>query len=326
MSEFHVEVVRIGEIEPHPNADRLEITRIHGGYPCIIKKGSFQEGDIAVYIPIDTVLPDDERFEFLTSSDRKRLRAKRLRGIFSMGLIVPPDEGMTLGQDVTDVLGIKKWEPTIPATMGGENEPAPKGWFFPCYTDIEGFRRWPGKIDQLESVVITEKIHGANGRYAHDGERLWVGSRTCIKRRDEKNLWWKVAIELGLENKLSRLKMHVFFGEVYGQVQDLRYGHEGKNTASFRVFDVFDVRNGRYLDHYDAQKAAEYVGVDWVPKLYVGKLADVDINELAEGTSMLADNVREGFVVKPVKERYDDQLGRVILKMHGEGFLTRKGG
>lgn len=326
MSEFHVEVVKLGCIEPHPQADRLEITRIHGGYPCIIRKGDFQEGDLAIYIPIDTTLPAIEQFEFLKPSDRKRLRAKRLRGIFSMGLIIPPSEGMVLGQNVAEILGIKKYESPEPAQMGGENEAPPKDWYFPHYTDIEGMRRWSGKIDPHENVIITEKIHGANGRYVHDGERLWVGSRTCIKRMDEKNLWWKIAIELDLEIKLSRLPKHVFFGEVYGQVQDLRYGHEGKNTASFRVFDVFDVTKGCYLDHNDARKAAEYVGLDWVPILYKGLFVNADVSNLCEGMSTLANNVREGFVVKPMKERYDDNLGRVILKMHGEGFLTRKGG
>jgi hypothetical protein len=36
------------------------------------------------------------------------------------------------------------------------------------------------------------------------------------------------------------------------------------------------------------------------------------------------DHVREGFVVRPVRERYDPAVGRVILKLHGEGFHTRR--
>lgn len=38
-----------------------------------------------------------------------------------------------------------------------------------------------------------------------------------------------------------------------------------------------------------------------------------------------ADHVREGFVVKPIRERQDPRLGRVFLKMAGEGYLLRKG-
>jgi len=29
-------------------------------------------------------------------------------------------------------------------------------------------------------------------------------------------------------------------------------------------------------------------------------------------------------VVKPVRERFDERVGRVILKLHGEGYLVRK--
>jgi RNA ligase (TIGR02306 family) len=323
MTEFHVEVVRLGEIESHPNADRLEITRVHGGYPCILRKGEFKTGDLVIYVPIDTILPDIEMFSFLDAKDRKRLRAKRLRGVFSMGLIVPALPDMVEGQDVAEVLGIVKYEPQEPITMTGENESPPVGWFFPHYTDIDGLRRYKDVLSVGEEVVMTEKIHGANGRFVHDGSHLWVGSRTCIKRRDENNLWWKVALAMNLEERLVKAPRMVFFGEVYGQVQDLKYGHSGKNTASFRVFDVFDTVESRYLDHDNAVKLATELGFDWVPTLYCGPW-DPELKALAEGNSQLAEHVREGFVVKPVRERYDDRLGRVILKLHGEGFLTRK--
>ena len=322
MSEFHVEVVRIGAIENHPNADLLEITRVHGGYPCIVKKGTFKQGDLGIYIPIDTVLPDVPAFEFL-GKDRKRLKAKRLRGVFSMGLIIPAEEGMVEGQDVTEHLGVTRWEEPEPATMKGENEKAPIGWYFTHYTDIEGLRRYQDVLIPGEEVVLGEKLHGSNFRAIHDGERLWVGSRTCIKARDENNLWWKVALAIDLETRLASIPFHIFFGEVYGQVQDLKYGHTGKNTASLRVFDVFDVKEGKYLDHDVAVEMANSIGLDWVPILYRGPWSK-ELFSMAEGSSVLADHVREGFVVKPIEERYAHRVGRVILKLHGEGYLTRK--
>ncbi len=47
---------------------------------------------------------------------------------------------------------------------------------------------------------------------------------------------------------------------------------------------------------------------------------------LAEGPTTIggAKHVREGWVIKPAVERRDNRIGRVILKMHSEGFLTRK--
>ena len=40
-STHRANVVRIGEILPHPNADKLEITMV-GGYQVVIGKGSFK--------------------------------------------------------------------------------------------------------------------------------------------------------------------------------------------------------------------------------------------------------------------------------------------
>jgi RNA ligase (TIGR02306 family) len=331
MSEFHVQVVKVGDIERHPNADTLSLTRVHGGYPVIFRTGDFKPGDLAVYIPIETTLPATEQFAFLKDSERKRLRAKKLRGIFSMGLLIPAPADTCEGDDVCELMGITKWEAPIDMQAGGENEPAPEGWHFPHYTDIEGLRRHPDVLTAGEEVVITEKLHGASARYVHDGERLWVGSRTCVKRDMPGVLWWEVAREMELAERLALEPKKVFFGEVFGQVQDLKYGHQQGGRyqhckASFRVFDVFDVESGRYLDQIEAENCARVVGLTWVPTLYRGSWNPEMIDELAEGRTTIlgADNVREGFVIKPIRERYDDQVGRVILKMHGQGYLLRK--
>lgn len=325
MSEFQISVVRVGEVEKHPNADSLSITRVHGGYPCIIRTGSFNEGDLAVYVPVDSTLPDSDAFSFLRESERKRLRAKRLRGIFSMGLLVAAPPDTQEGDDVRELLGITKWEEPIDMQTGGEREPPPKGWQFMTYTDIEGLRRHLDILVPGEPVVMTEKLHGANARYVHDGERLWVGSRTQVKRESDDVLWWQVAHDLNLSERLASAPMKIFFGEVFGQVQDLKYGHGGKQGASFRAFDIFDVKEGRYMDHESARGLADRLDIQWVPYLYHGPWSP-DSVEFAEGRSTIegADNVREGFVVKPLKERFDDRIGRVILKMHGQGYLLRK--
>lgn len=248
------------------------------------------------------------------------IRAKKLRGIFSQGMLAPlPAGSWQIGDDVAEAMGITKYEPPESMMIGGECEAAPKGWAFPVYTDIEGLRRYPDILQEGEEVVITEKIHGANGRFVHDGDRLWVGSHTQIKKEDPTSIWWKVAIAPGI--LLDQHPFLVFFGEVYEQVQDLKY--DIKHGVQFRVFDIFDIKTMRYLDHDEAMQVAQETGVTWVPILYRGPWHK-DLNALAEGNSTLAINVREGFVVKPIKERWNEYTGRVILKRHGEGYLLRK--
>ncbi len=322
MSEFHVEVVRVGQVEKHPNADTLGITKVYD-YPVIVRLGEFQPGDLAVYIPVDAMLPtSDPRFSFLGSRPMERVKAKRLRGIFSMGLLTPAPAGCVVGQDVAALLGVQKWEPGE-NTGPGVEIPGPPG--APRYTDIEGLRKHGRVIEPGEPVVVTEKIHGANARYMHDGEQFWVGSHTKWKDPSGDCIWAKAAQAEGLADKLAKIPGIMLFGEVFGQVQDLKYGHD-KGGCSLRFFDAFDTRKMAYLDWAEVVQICDRLDLRTVPVLYLGPWDLTRAEEWAEGKSTLANHVREGFVVKPLVERYDHRVGRVILKRHGEGYLTRKGG
>lgn len=320
MSEWKVQIVKVGPLTKHPQADRLMLTKVFD-YPVITAVGELQEGDLAVYVPVESLVPgDDPRWAFLAGHNR--IRAKRLRGIFSMGLLTKAEPGMEEGQIVAEQLQITKYEPPEPLTMGGDNEKCP--FDFPVYTDIEAVRRWPDVLVEGEEVQLTEKIHGANARYGYHQDRLWSGSHTGIKKPDPNNLWWKAANEAGLEAILKKAPGIAFYGEVYGQVQDLKYGHTTGGTASLLFFDALDLNTRRYLDLDEFEKLATDLGLKLVPKLYRGPWK-AELALMAEGKTLVSnDHVREGFVVRPVKERFDERVSRVILKRHGEGYLTRK--
>ena len=350
MSEFHIQVVRLGSFTQHPNSDRgLRITKVFD-YTVITASEEFQEGNLAVYIPVDAVVPDNEQWYWLApknpdGTDRfkvgevpdkyRTIGAKKIRGTFSQGLLAPlPPGNWKEGDDVRLAMGITKYEPPEPLSTYGECEKAPQDWFFTTYTDIEGLRRYPNILNQGEEVIITEKLEGANGRYIHDGNRLWVGSHNQIKKFDPKNLWWKVAIQDSLAEKLSHTPMYIYFGEVFGQVKNFNYGV--KSGAQFRVFDVYSVKDQKYLDFDDAYAMATGISLEWVPILYRGPWDVEKCNPLCEGNTTIsfnvgeiatvfpANHIREGFVVRPTKERWSEQTGRVILKRHGEEYLLRK--
>lgn len=98
MSEFHVEVVRIDKIGKHPNADALEITHVRGQYPVIVKLGQFREGDLAVHVPVDAIMsPDDSQWDFLDG--HYHIKAKKIRGILSLGMLVPANPAWVEGED-----------------------------------------------------------------------------------------------------------------------------------------------------------------------------------------------------------------------------------
>lgn len=319
MSEFHVEVAEVKNVQKHPNADTLSIAEVNG-YPVIFRAGEYLEGQLAVHVPIDSIVPDTAEWAFLDG--HRRIKAKRLRGIFSMGMLAKALPEWTLGQNVQAELGIEKWEPSAPVTMGGDD--AKDAGVLPIYTDIEGYRRHKGVLIEGEEVVATEKIHGANARFCfHDGE-LIVGSHKRIKKvygTESLSMWARVALDLGLDKKLAEVPDVAIYGEVYGQVQDLKYGKTGTDLV---LFDAMDLHARKYLDHDDFLALAARLGLPTVPQLYRGPWS-TSLLSLAEGQSTVpgANNIREGFVVKPVRERWE-HMGRVILKMVGEGYLLRK--
>jgi len=188
MAEFKAKVEAI-TIEPHPNADALELAVI-GGYRAIVKKGQFQSGDLAVYIPEQAVLPAWLISEMglegrLAGKQSNRVKAIKLRGVLSQGLVYPVQafdapwefEGeykgtmrisfiktrttkehyVELGSDVTETLEIVKYEPPIPVSMQGQVFNATG---MTLKYDIENIKRYPDIIKQGEPCVITEKLHG----------------------------------------------------------------------------------------------------------------------------------------------------------------------
>lgn len=126
-------VQQIWKIEPIEGADRIELAHVLG-WQCVVNKNQFKEKDLAVYFEIDSFLPIRPEFEFMRNSSYKktdlmgegfRLKTMKFRGQISQGLLLPislfpeltGDEG--IGADVTDILGVKKWEIEEMATNGG---------------------------------------------------------------------------------------------------------------------------------------------------------------------------------------------------------------
>lgn len=331
-TEHNVNVVRIGAIERHPDADSLSITEVDGR-PVILRTGEFQPGDFAIYIPIDSLCPvADPRFAFLAQrstpkNGRCRLRAARLRGIFSMGLLVRPDADMVEGDEVRERLGIEIYEaPDFGGGSVSDGQPERDPGILPVY-DVESARKWWSVLRDGEEIVLTEKVHGANARFVNHADRLWVGSRNQYKRLDAGGMWVEIAQRLNLADRLARHPGIAIYGEAFGQVQDLKYARSGHDLV---LFDALDINTRRWLD-YDAFLAlAADLDLPTVPELYRGPWSGdrrEELFALAEGQTVIGNgaHVREGWVLRPTVERTDIRLGRVQMKLHGQGYLLRKG-
>jgi RNA ligase (TIGR02306 family) len=353
MASFAVKIVRL-VIEPHHNADALEIARV-GDYQSIVRKAQFSTGELAAYIPEQSILPPALLEELglvgkLAGSGHDRVKAIKLRGVLSQGLCYPAREGWAEGQDVTEALGVIKYEPPVPTQMAGQIWAA--GHDRCMRYDIENFKMYPDVLADGEAVVFTEKIHGTWCQIGvvspalEDAEhgRLVVASKGYASQglafkpdapENASNLYLRAAHITQLKAKLSAREESVFvLGEVFGQgVQDLGYGAAAGRDESlgFRVFDIYvgTPGTGRYLndDELDAECAA--LGLTRVPVLYRGAFSKAVMLEHTDGRETVSGaqaHMREGIVVRPAVERRHEALGRVQLKSVSEAYLLRKDG
>ena len=355
MSAFSVPVLEY-VAEPHPNADALELAVI-GGWRAACRIGQFKSGQKVAYIPEGSLLPWDLVVELnlhdpprLAGPDRNRVKAIRLRGVLSQGIVYGGDRiaALSAGDDATDVLGVIKWVPPVPVHMSGLMEPGPKIGY-----DIDNIKSWPGRMIEGEEVVVTEKLHGSfcclGLRRGEQGARpepvvsskgqLGRGLRFIVDAEDNAdNLYVKAwsehaeAINREFDRRSADADISAvyFFGEVCGpKVQDLAYGLQQPR------FHAFDLRlDSGYASWDEMSATAERVGLSTVPVLWRGPWSDGLLAEHTDGVSSIAGHHREGIVVRPADTRYDTGAdhpsgrgpGRVILKSVSERHLLRKGG
>lgn len=350
MAEFTVPVVQIDAIEEHPNADRLEMAVVRGFRSAVVKD-TYRAGDRVAYIPEASILPDWLIAEMgltgrLAGSKANRVKAVRLRGEVSQGLVYGGSgiDGLDVGDDASDRLGISKWEPPIPTMMNGVATPGPTVKY-----DVENWQNWPDVLVPGERVTVSEKLHGTWCGLGFDldygpvvSSKGIASKGLCFDLDDEDNranlyvqMWQRHGASIEAAARRFTESVHVL-GEIHGpKVQDLTYGLSRPEIA------VFDVRVGsagkyRWLEHDDTSEGlaafASNAGMGTVPAVYEGEF-DHDLMVVmasapsdAAGANEGVRGLREGIVVRASPRRYDRLLGAVVLKYVNPAYLTRSGG
>lgn len=356
MSEFTCPVVQIPWVKPVPNSDALEHTEVFETN-VVLRKGQLKAGDLAVYIPLDSMVPMTKpQFQGLgikTEKDLYRVKAVRLRGMYSEGLLVPLTETGGIGDDMAGPWGITKYEePERPASIFGKApaQQAPDLPWVPKYS-VEQLVRNRDAIPEGTEVIVTEKLHGCNARFVMGTDRtgdfrLHVGSHNTWRKpiypdkgwkRNVKaflnkmgfkfslaepindDVWWTIAKRYKLAQRLPMAKL-VVYGEVFGAVQDLKYGLG--TEVDFRVFDMYDADEKRWLDYDQVSEICASMGLKMVPVLYRGPYSKDVVDSLRSGKSTLdAGTIREGFVIRPASMNGH----KSVYKYVSEEYKLRKG-
>jgi len=323
---------KVSEIRPIEKSDLLELA-IVDGWKCVVKKDEFQVNDMCIYCEIDSFLPIREEFEFLRKSSYKkmadgsegfRLKSIRLRGQISQGLLLPLSilidktvytdisiididiltelfKLSDIGTDVSDRLGIIKYEPPVPANLSG----VAKGGFpsFIPKTDEERVQNLPEiLIDNKDDVFYTtEKLDGSSITiYLNRGE-FGVCSRNLDLLETEDNTFWKVARSMDLERKMDLCSFNVALqGELIGEgIQGNPYKLKGQ---TIRFYNVFYIDKHEYADFHQFTTIIKGLGLETVPIIDVDFRLPNTIDELlsiADGKSVLnAEFDREGLVFR----------------------------
>jgi RNA ligase (TIGR02306 family) len=302
-------------------------------------------GQLAVYLEPDT-MAEGTRAEFAFLNGEKpprlhRIKAKRLRGIWSEGLLVPAPEGLVEGDDAWELLGLSRYVPPETQHRGPKSNidsifGSAGDWdsctINPPEYGLENFKKFGKLLTEGEEIIISEKIHGQNFKAGFlDGE-LKVGSMKGWRKTAQtktidtpegpktyvqsQNNWWAAVDQNPWIRTLCEENPNkVFYGEIYGQVQDLKYGAK-QNQIFLKLFDVWDVERNRYLQPSELEKFNEEY---FAPVLYRGPFSKEIVLSHTDGPSVLpgANHIREGAVIKSVGSY------RRILKSVSNFYLER---
>ena len=358
--DFRVEVRTLSQVYPHPHADRLDVGRI-GGYRTVLVRGRHRAGERVLYVPEGAVLPGTliEAMGLtgrLAGRAKNRVKAVRLRGLLSEGIVHPLDDGRVRdpegtswpavpGEDYAERLGIVKHEPEVPVSMKGEAEPCTPR--LPGY-DVQAWKNDPAQIPPGTPCVALEKLHGTCcvAGFAPSG-RVSVASKGIAAKgfrfaQGVRNVYTEAlaphvkGLRDEARNAFPDAPIACWVGEVCGpRVQDLAYGLAARRLFVFELgaYDE-DERRWRWLDWDRVTARAKAAGVDTPPEVERLDAPDADAQGLARAEALAAGpslvpgaaHLREGVVLRARSEAPSTDGDRQVRKIVSGDYLVRHKG
>ena len=333
-------VQKVLSVSPIDNAQNIEKIVVLG-WELVAKKGEFKPGDLVVYVEIDSVLPERPEFEFMR--ERKfRVRTIKLRGQVSQGICFPlsilPPSGNLLkeGADVTDMVGVKKYDPQADAEkIVTERRQLihnkrmdkffmrykwyrhftiqPKRLPFPAWikkTDEDRIQLFPNICQDYADVVFraTEKVDGQSATYfiIRNRKRMFWQSRysfgVCSRNfqllRPDDSTYWTIAKQLDIKRKMiDYANKHPEINEMVIQGEIVGQKVQGnKYGLDGLTFFIFN----SFINGQYSSKSPVFDDTFHVKYLGNWTLPETipEAVEWAKGKSVLADVPREGVVLR----------------------------
>ena len=354
------------QLIPHPNAEKLVIVKV-GAYSIVAgKDNGYKDGDIVVLAPEKSILPSEIHSNYVGASgesylggpNKDRVKSIRLRGELSMGVSLNRDwvlsklglnsiDEISLDVDLSEKLGIVKFEAPIPVALAGEVEPI-AGISHVRHHDVEQFRLYANEFQEGEEVSASEKLHGSMltairqaNSFNADGSiefGKWLISSKGISKRDlaikesAGNTYWQafhntdLATIFSVSSPGDEIQL---FSEVLPVQKGFSYGQTKPTLKIFRL-----IINGRELE-WDEIKSypdepnensmthgllAPYL----VPELYAGPFNEQLLTDLAKGKETVSGkelHIKEGIVVRPKFNRRSKEGFPLFLKIINPKYI-----
>lgn len=345
MSRKLASIQRIWKIEPIEGADRIELAYVLG-WQCVVNKGKFNVGDLAVYFEIDSFLPVKPEFEFLRNSSYKnseilgegfRLKTQKFRGQVSQGLLLPVDQfdeiptDIELGADVTETLGVRKWEIEERVTTGGTIiGTLPYGV---PHTDESRVQAVPELINEYANIeyYISTKMDGSSHSISVDENGVHITGHNYEYKDDGNSSFYNLVNERNYKETISAFKERegldtlVIQGEFCGA--GIQQNRLKLNKPEWYVFTI--IENGKRVGLDRMLDVCRELGLVNVPIEEVdsdlpSKYPTIEsLLERADGEYPNGGK-KEGIVIRPTEPIYSQTIGAELsMKVVSNKYLLK---
>jgi hypothetical protein len=309
-------IQRISSITSIVGADQIETVSVLGWAVVVRKTDKFKEGDLVCYCECDSILPERPEFEFLR--ERKfRIKTIKLRQQVSQGICFPlsilPKGKYQEGDDVTEILGVKKYDPQAVFEQKESDRLASisknrldkffkrYAWYrriffkpnrlpFPAFikkTDEDRIQLFPHICETHADTMfqVSEKIDGQSATYFLIRNRVkwqrWfkpyifgVCSRNFQLTKPDNSSYWDIARKLKMKDKLASLMIGEWSRVV---IQGEIIGPKIQGNKYKRNENEFYAFNLFYddeqVDNVQLDFLALEIGLKTVPMIFNAKLA-----------------------------------------------------
>lgn len=335
----------IADIRSIDGADKICTYHV-GGWTIVDSINKYKINELVIMIEIDSWVPNHIA-PFLTKEGKEpkeykgikgeKIRSIKLRGQISQGLLLPlsvlpnPSE-LSIGTDVTELLGIEKYEPPIPATIVGDA----RSFSWPISKTDEIRVQLDDEYKFIETLTgrpyyISLKLDGTSSTFLIDpkDETFHVCGRNYSYKKSDDHSFWKIAdrynIEQGLrsvfDNGNNRIAIQ---GEIVGP--GIQKNPLGLNIPDLYVFNVVDITTNTRFSLDMSRLIVEQLGLKFVPVLEIGSSFSYTVTDLLEKAqgkyidhfpSAKSSQEREGIVIRDIG-------GTISFKAINNQFLLKE--